>query len=56
MKTFTSDMLGRYRRELLSEGFDEEQAFILVQQAAKVLVEVDGLAVGSRDAATKGED
>ncbi len=56
MTILTSDMLGRYRRELLSEGFDEEQAFILVQAAAKVVVEVDGLAVGSRDAAPKGED
>ena len=46
MTILTSDMLGRYRRELLSEGFDEEQAFILVEAAAMVVVEV---AVGSRD-------
>lgn len=50
MKTFTSDMLGRYRRELLSEGFDAEQAFILVQQAARTIVDLHGLVVKSTDA------
>jgi len=49
--TTTANMLGRYRRELLSEGFDEEQAFALVMMAAKTLVEVDGIAVGNDDAA-----
>jgi len=51
MKTFTSDMLGRYRRELLSEGFDAEQAFILVQAAAKIVVDLHGLVVKSTTAA-----
>ncbi len=50
MKTFTSDMLGRYRRELLSEGFDYDQTFTLVQDAAKTLVDLHGLTVKSTDA------
>ncbi len=53
--TTTANMLGRYRRELVKEGFDQEQAFILVQMAAKTLVEVDGVAVGNDDATTPAD-
>jgi len=45
----TSDLLGRYRRELFAEGFDYEQVFALVQDAAKIVVDVDGLAVRNDD-------
>jgi len=50
--TTTANMLGRYRRELSKEGFNEEQAFALVMMAAKTLVEIDGIAVGNDDATT----
>jgi len=53
--TTTANMLGRYRRELLSEGFDEEQAFTLVQMAARTVVEVDGVAVRTDDATTQAD-
>lgn len=41
----TAQCLGAYRRELIEQGFTEEQAELLVRQAADALVRDYGLGV-----------
>lgn len=41
----TAEALGKYRAELLDQGFSAEQAYDLVQDAASTLVRDCGLGV-----------
>lgn len=41
----TADMLGSFRKELIEQGFNTDEAFDMAREAARTLVGNDGLAV-----------
>ncbi|MBN0039379.1 hypothetical protein JN535_04215 [Cellulosimicrobium cellulans] len=41
----TADVLGKFRKELIEQGFNEDEAFTLARQAAQSIFEHDYLVV-----------